>query len=282
MPELRRLAQAEKSRSPRYAAAFDTPALLMFCQAWLTYSFRRHLNVCLVVAFGTLLTRHRRQHMDPFADVLADAERQLETAQVQLRQYQNEASPGVLTNLNHTIQELTETIHDLSRSIGAVQADPVGFGVDHIEIQNRIKQVGHINTQVSDIQEALAAARRTRPDLEAWRDHPLTGETPEEIEAEAEILLQEAIDQQDIVLDSVYNTVSTLRQQATVMTRELEDQAVLLEDFETHVDSTNDRIRMGLKRVDWVLRHNREKLSSCCITLLIITLVVLLVLVILA
>jgi t-SNARE syntaxin family protein len=81
-------------------------------------------------------------------------------------------------------------------------------------------------------------------------------------------------------LDSVYNTVSSLRDQANVMSRELEDQSYLIEDFDRQVDTAGDKLRRGIKKVDWVIRNNGETLGSCCITMLIVVLIVLLVLVI--
>ena len=91
-------------------------------------------------------------------------------------------------------------------------------------------------------------------------------------------MYQEAIASQDNMLDSVYNTVSNLNQQAHIMSQELEDQSNLIEDFERQVDTSQDRLARGMKRVNWVIENNRETLSSCCITLLIVALIVLLVL----
>lgn len=227
--------------------------------------------------------------MDPFKSVLADAEKQLGSAQLLLRQYRAQPSPDKLVDLHNTIQEISEIIRELTQSIAAVQARPDQFGFSALEIESRIEQVGHINNQVNDIQEALAGIRQdSRRGNGLWnqgeqqrRDETERGaqEAPV-LEEDRQMLFQSTMAEQDTILDEVEQTVASLRKQANVMSRELDDQAELIDDFEGRVDSSNDRIRRGMKRVDWVLRNNRDALSSCCIGFLIIVLIILLTLVI--
>jgi len=55
-----------------------------------------------------------------------------------------------------------------------------------------------------------------------------------------------------------------------------------LRDFDERVDRTQDKLRRGIKRIQWVIKKNEERASSYCIALLILILVILLVLVIMA
>lgn len=221
--------------------------------------------------------------MDPFGDVLGEAQSQLSRAQLLLRQYEDDPVQSRLADLNNTIQELTETIHDLSQSNAAVQANPERFGVDHLEVSRRIEQVGHINNQLNDIQHTLSGARKAHPTGQ-WVEHTAgpAGASAEDNDEVRQLMYQEAMREQDSVLDSVHDTVNTLREQANVMSRELEDQAFMLDDFTNEADRAGDRLQRGMKRVEWVLANNRETLSSCCIGLLIVVLIILLVLVIAA
>lgn len=219
--------------------------------------------------------------MDPFNQVLSDAESQISQTESLLRKYQISIDANDLADLNNSVQELVETIHDLSQSIGVVQAEPVKYGLTHHDIENRIGQVGVLNNRLSDIQSQIAATRKDA-NVAAARAQMQDDE-------EAEIggaagfsqnpALMMELQEQDTVLDSVYHTVSSLREQANVMGQELEDQGYLIEDFDRQVDSAQERIKRGLRKVDWVLKNNRESLSSCCISLLILVLIVLLVLV---
>lgn len=224
---------------------------------------------------------------DPFSEALVYAQTGLSRAQLLLRQYEDDPVQTRLADLNNTIQDLTETIHELSQSIALVQANPEEYGLDAVEIGKRIEQVGQINKQLNDIQQTLVHARNTRPTGE-WTDHvpgldpSLPGQDSNGNDEVRQLMYQEAMREQDTVLDSVHTTVNTLREQANVMSRELEDQAFLLDDFSHEADRAGDRLHRGMKRVEWVLANNRETLSSCFITLLIIVLIILLVLVIIA
>lgn len=222
--------------------------------------------------------------MDPFGDVLGDAEAQLSSAQLQLRQYESEPTREKLMDVNHTLQELVEIVRELSESIAAVQQNPARFGLSQIQINQRIEKVGAINNQITDIQQTLVGIR------DSVGQQPPTQQSPPPINysdgaedsENRQLLYQESIREQDNILDSVYTTVSSLREQANTMGRELEDQAGYIDDFDIQMDRSGDRLRRGMARVDHVLRHNRECLSSCCIVLLVIVLAILLVLVIVA
>lgn len=218
--------------------------------------------------------------MDPFKSVLEDAETQLGSAQLLLRQYRAKQESSKLSDLHNTIQDLSEIIRELTESIAAVQARPDQFGLHPVEIEQRIEQVGHINRQVTDIQEELS---RIRAESKYTLPEALTNEVSQENNVSAEdrqMLFQSTIQEQDAMFDEVAQTVANLREQADLMSRELEDQAELIDDFEGYVDNTNDRLKRGIKRVDYILRNNRDCMSSCCIGLLIIVLIILLTLVV--
>lgn len=218
--------------------------------------------------------------MDPFKSVLEDAENQLGSAQILLRQYRAKPEASKLADLNNTIQDLSEIIRELTESIAAVQAHPDQFGLHPIEIEQRIEQVGHINRQVTDVQEELS---RIRAESKYAMPDDFNRDDSDENSVSAEdrqMLFQSTIQEQDAMFDEVAQTVANLREQADIMSRELEDQAELIDDFEGYVDNTNDRLKRGIKRVDYVLRNNRDCMSSCCIGLLIVVLIVLLTLVV--
>jgi hypothetical protein len=110
----------------------------------------------------------------------------------------------------------------------------------------------------------------------------------------------EILQEQDEALDGVFRTVGNLRQQAGDMGRELEEQVEILEDMGHAADRVEGKLKNGMKRVGWVLKHNEgefvgkngkflqvkvrnllteiDVMSSCCITVLIFVLILLLVL----
>lgn len=243
-------------------------------------TFEQTLVNC-VDAFLFLLSSPLLFNMDPFKQVFADAEEELATTQRLLDQYQRNPTNNNLLDLNNSTQNLIETIHDLSQSIGVVQSRPHQYGLSQYEIEDRITKVGALNSKLSDIQAAIPRVRQTHPDVNTWNNDSslLENMDDERTKAAQSVMYQDIIEEQDTVLDTVYTTVNSLREQANVMSRELEDQSYLIEDFDRQVDTAGDKLRRGIKKVDWVVRNNRETLSSCCITLLIVVLIVLLVLV---
>jgi t-SNARE syntaxin family protein len=218
--------------------------------------------------------------MDPFVQVYNDAQNQLSTTVKYLEQYQRDPSANHLLDLNNATQELTETIHDLSQSVGAAKSRPNSFGLTDHEINDRISKIGLLNSRLSDIQESIPAVKQSSTASKAALFQENEAEDDSLEPSGGNFLHEGILQEQDTVLDSVYTTVNSLREQANVMSRELEDQSYLIEDFDRQADTTGDKLKRGLKRVDWVVRNNKETLSSCCITVLILVLVILLVLVI--
>ncbi len=67
---------------------------------------------------------------------------------------------------------------------------------------------------------------------------------------------QMIISKQDEHLDDVMQTVGTLKEVAVVMGREIEDQTKLLDDMEVQVDSTQNKLQGGIKRVNEFIKAN--------------------------
>lgn len=227
--------------------------------------------------------------MDPFNQVYSDALGQLSMSEQLLEKYENNPSTFHIEDLSNVIQELVETIHDLSQSTGAVQSRPEDFGLTQHDVQTRISQVGNLNRQLNDLQEKVIEIRKRHESQ--TKDYLFSGNTSapskingDEVESQtpsgvgSSLLYQQEMENQDNILDSVYQTVNSLNQQAHVMSQELAEQSVMIEDFDRQVDTAQDRLRRGLKKVDWVIKNNQDSLSSCCISLLIVVLIVLLVL----
>lgn len=91
--------------------------------------------------------------MDPFNQVYSDALGQMSMAENLLEKFENDPANFHVEDLSNVIQELVETIHDLSQSTGAVQSRPQDFGLTAGDVQNRISQVGNLNRQLNDLQE---------------------------------------------------------------------------------------------------------------------------------
>jgi hypothetical protein len=81
-----------------------------------------------------------------------------------------------------------------------------------------------------------------------------------------EVMMRE----QDQHLDGVFQTVGNLRQQAADMGRELEEQREMLEVVDDLADRVGGRLQTGMEKLKYVMRRNEDRLSSCCIGVLIV------------
>jgi len=102
------------------------------------------------------------------------------------------------------------------------------------------------------------------------------GDSYEEFEQQQQLRMMH---EQDGQLDGVFQTVGNLRQQADDMGRELEEQAEMLEVVDTLADRVGGRLQTGIQKVGYVMKKNEDRMSSCCIGLLILILIILLILV---
>jgi len=147
--------------------------------------------------------------------------------------------------------------------------------------------VEEVGGEIEDMREELARrierslqARQRRGSVGVTGDEdPLaagTGDSYEEFEQQQQLRMMH---QQDEQLDGVFQTVGNLRQQADDMGRELEEQAEMLEVVDTLADRVGGRLQTGIQKVGYVMRKNEDRMSSCCIGLLILILIILLILV---
>ena len=76
---------------------------------------------------------------------------------------------------------------------------------------NEYTKVGQLNNQISDIQETINKVKSgTHPNVATWNEQ--TSDQYESMpQPQQNMLLEEMTREQDVVLDSVYSTVNTLK-----------------------------------------------------------------------
>ncbi|KAF2754014.1 hypothetical protein EJ05DRAFT_162492 [Pseudovirgaria hyperparasitica] len=186
------------------------------------------------------------------------------------------------TDLSSHLADLTSDLHDLLASVSAVEQAPARYGIAPDELARRREFVRRVGLEVDGMQDGISGtggvgSSSNLPDPSSFdrEDEDADGDAYEGFEQEQQLEIMQA---QDSTLDSVFHTVGTLRQQADSMGRELEEQRGMLEEVEVVADRVGGKLASGLERVGWVIRHNEDRWSSCCIGLLIAVLIVLLVL----
>lgn len=88
-------------------------------------------------------------------------------------------------------------------------------------------------------------------------DNPTTDEDLDRAyAAQQQSLLYES---QDRILDGISGTVSTLKEQAGVMGREIFDQVGMLNDLESGIDASQGRLDRATKRMNDFIRKNKSE-----------------------
>lgn len=237
-------------------------------------------------------------------DVLAqlDSTRPLFTSYLRIRSLSTSPTSPELASaradLESALASLAEDLADLVESVKAVESDPTAFGLSGPEITRRKRLVQDVGGEVEDMREELAkklgaagaggkgkssAANSDLPDPSSFAigdgHHGDHEDGDDDYAAEFEQQQQlEMMREQDGHLDGVFRTVGNLRRQADDMGRELEEQREMLEVVDGVADRVGGRLQTGVAKLQYVMRHNEDRLSSCCIAVLIFVLILLLIL----
>lgn len=171
------------------------------------------------------------------------------------------------SELETTFTELTTDLDDLVESVRAIEQDPYRFGLELEEVQRRRKLVDDVGAEVENMRQEL---QQTVSNSAAASELPNPTEFDAALEEEerqnrgdddyyASMEQQRQADlmhEQDGQLDGVFRTVGNLRQQANDMGRELEDQAVMIDEVDTLADRVGGKLNNGMKRIRHVIRAN--------------------------
>lgn len=162
-----------------------------------------------------------------------------------------------------------------------MQSDPYKYGLEIEEVARRKRVCEEVGGEVEDMREELsktlqASKPRTGEGFHNGEEEGEQDDSYREFEQQQQLHMMA---DQDTQLDSVFHTVGNLRQQASDMGRELEEQAEMLDATDGLADRVGSRLGTGMKKMGEVVRRNEDGLSSCCIGVLIFVLILLLVLV---
>jgi t-SNARE syntaxin family protein len=154
--------------------------------------------------------------------------------------------------------------------VRAIEQDPYRFGLELEEVQRRRKLVDDVGAEVEKMREELQAAVSHAPEPELPNPTEFDAALDEEERrggddyyASMEQQRQtELMHEQDEQLDGVFRTVGNLRQQANDMGRELEDQAIMIDEVDTLADRVGGKLTNGMARIRHIVRKNEGKRDS--------------------
>lgn len=152
----------------------------------------------------------------------------------------------------------------------AIEQDPYRYGLELEEVQRRRKLVDDVGDEVEQMHQELqqavsnAAPGDALPNptefdaaLEEEERGRSRGSGGDDYYASMEQQRQsELMHEQDEQLDGVFRTVGNLRQQADDMGRELEDQAVMIDEVDSLADRVGGKLSNGMSRIKHIVRKN--------------------------
>ena len=155
----------------------------------------------------------------------------------------------------------------------AIEQDPHRFGLELEEVQRRRKLVDDVGAEVEQMRQelqqavssaAVAAELPTPTEFDTALDEEERQQQHRGNDFYASMEQQrqaELMQEQDEQLDGVFRTVGNLRQQANDMGRELEDQAIMLDEVDTLADRVGGKLQNGMARIRHIVRKNEGKRS---------------------
>ena len=164
-----------------------------------------------------------------------------------------------------TLEELSSDLQDLIASVRAVENDPYRFGLDIDEVSRRRTLVNDISGEIESMRKELqetvttSTADGRKGGLPNPADFDNVHDNDDDYAEFEEQQQQEIMHEQDEQLDGVFRTVGNLRAQASDMGRELEEQAVLIDEVDTLADRVGGKLQDGMKRVGHIIRKNEGK-----------------------
>ncbi|KAJ3240583.1 hypothetical protein HDU78_002250 [Chytriomyces hyalinus] len=208
------------------------------------------------------------------------------------------------SELQSAIEAIQADLGDVSAAVRIVAADPRRFGVDAAEVAQRTEFVARVRRHIDEYAATVAASHAPVLMAQPVMTHPaansnLKKATPKPSRSESNSnnnnnnnannadmfigreqgMQQQIMRQQDEQLVGVMSTVGTLKEVAIVMNQELDDQTALLQDLDVQVESTQDKMDMGMKRLKDFIQANADTKQQWTICCLIVALVALLVIV---
>lgn len=240
---------------------------------------------------------------DPFFVVRDEVRQSLSTAQSHYSQWcmlldsdvDIDKIQGVASELRNCIKSIDWDLEDLEQTIKIAEANPHKFRLDYGELESRKQFIRDTRGVVKKIKDHMGSDG-VKSKLESLKRKSLLSSAREKkprgryarLDEELERSNQDYIDQQrhqqqvvlqqqDEQLDRVGASVSTLKRMGETIGDELDDQQMMLEEFEREVEHTDSRLRSLTSRVNKAIRKSGDKCQIITILVLILVLIIVIV-----
>ncbi|XP_032363635.1 syntaxin-6 [Etheostoma spectabile] len=202
--------------------------------------------------------------------------------------------------LRNSLRSIEWDLEDLDETISIVESNPKKFNLDAAELSKRKAFITSTRHTVKEMKEqmssptaasvdrnnkqALLGARGAQgpswqagPDKYSRLDRQLQSANSQFIE-EQQVQQQLIAEQQDEQLELVSGTIGVLKNMSERIGMELDEQAVMLDDFTQEVDNTQSKMDTVMKKLAKVSHMTSDRRQWCAIGVLLAILFVVLLL----
>lgn len=247
---------------------------------------------------------------DPFFVVKGEVQKAVNTAQGLFQRWMEllqDPSAATREEIDWTTNELRNNLRsiewdleDLDETISIVEANPRKFNLDATELSIRKAFITSTRQVVRDMKDQMStssvqalAERKNRQALlgDSGSQNWSSGTTDQYGRLDRELQLanshfieeqqaqqQLIVEQQDEQLELVSGSIGVLKNMSQRIGGELEEQAVMLDDFSHELESTQSRLDNVMKKLAKVSHMTSDRRQWCAIAILFVVLLVVLIL----
>lgn len=193
--------------------------------------------------------------------------------------------------LRNSLRSIEWDLEDLEETICIVESNSRKFKIEPSEIAARRSFVTEMQASIKEMRDHISSPeaqafveKKNREMLVGSREHygmldagnlsTANSRTLEEQQLHQKLIL----DEQDEQLELVSGSIRVLKHMSGRVGEELDEQAVMLEDFAHEMDNTHSRMDGVLKKMARVSHMTTDRRQWCIICLLVVVLVVVVVL----
>ncbi|KAG8441448.1 hypothetical protein GDO86_006985 [Hymenochirus boettgeri] len=242
---------------------------------------------------------------DPFSVVRGEVQKALNTSRGLYQRWCELLQESHVTNaeefdwttneLRNSLRSIEWDLEDLEETISIVESNPRKFKISGAELSERRNFVEQTRNSVKEMRDHIASPRALavterknrevllgstqQPNSDRFSrldDEIISGNSRyvEEQQAQQQLILED----QDAELELVSGSIRVLKNMSSRIGDELDEQAVMLDDFSHEMDNTQTRMDSVLKRLAKVSHMTSDRRQWCVIITLLIALIILLVL----
>lgn len=197
---------------------------------------------------------------------------------------ENEMS-WVTGELKNALRSIEWDLEDLEETLGIVEKNPRKFRLDVDEVQSRRQFVETSRRFVKEVTAQLDNAAASAAPPSSMR-YSAAGEPPSPERDNDEFIdsvhqqQQQIVRQQDEQLETINSGISVLKGMSTQIGRELDSQAVMLDEFSHEMEHTESRLDTTMKKIARVMHMSNDRRQWIAIFVLLILLFIVIVLLI--